>query len=41
MATLAGGTLMAPEVVAAMVGSGWSFALIADLQDARKRIIAD
>ena len=40
-ATLAGGTLMAPEVVAAMSEAAGSFALIADLQDAASKVIAE
>ena len=40
-ATLAGGTLMAPEVVDAMSEAAGSFALIADLQDAASEVIAE
>ena len=39
-ATLAGGTLMAPEVVEAMASAARSFVRIADLQDAAGRLIA-
>ena len=40
-ATLAGGTLMAPEVVEAMADAARSFARIADLQQAASEVIAD
>ena len=40
-ATLAGGTLMAPEVVEAMAEAAGSFVRIGDLQDAASRQIAD
>jgi L-seryl-tRNA(Ser) seleniumtransferase len=40
-ATLAGGTLMAPEVVAAMTEAAQSFVRIGDLQDAASRQIAE
>lgn len=40
-ATLAGGTLMAPEVVHAMTEAAGSFARIGDLQDVASELIAD
>ncbi len=40
-ATLAGGTLMAPEVVAAMAEAARSFVRIGDLQDAASELIAE
>jgi D-glucosaminate-6-phosphate ammonia-lyase len=40
-ATLAGGTLMAPEVVDAMASAARSFVRIADLQDAAGRLIGE
>ena len=40
-ATLAGGTLMEPEVVAAMAEASRSFARIGDLQEIASGMIAD